>query len=121
MVCRRRVVRIDVIKALHQSGPADRKVYVKPPRELRLYHELWPLLVPGYGLSNANSRWQAVSDDASVEIRFQNLSATSQVLSKLHRDEMLHLMTTEIGDDILAFNANDMLRSFVVEFGESLI
>lgn len=48
-----RLVKINVKMAFHQFGPADRKVYVIPPKESRLRNELLLLLVAGYGLVNA--------------------------------------------------------------------
>lgn len=82
-VSRWRIVQIDVEMAFHQSEPADRKVYVRPPRELKLCNELWLLLVAEYGLINANSKWQAVSDNAFVEIGLQHLAAIPQLFIKL--------------------------------------
>lgn len=57
-----RITKIDVESAFHQSGPADRKVYVRSPKESKLRNELWLLLVAGYGFINANFKWNFVSD-----------------------------------------------------------
>lgn len=115
-----RIVKIDVEMAFHQSGPADRKVYVRPPRESRLRNELWLLLVAGHGLINVNSKWQAVSDDTFVEIGLEHLAAIPQFFIKLDEQRTVLLLVIKIVDDILACGTDDILRSFVVEFGENL-
>lgn len=78
--------------AFHQAGPAGWKVYVRPPRESRLHNELWLLLVAEYGLIDANSKWQAVFDDAFVEMGLQHLAAIPQLFIKLDENGTVLLL-----------------------------
>lgn len=66
-------MKINVDKAFHQSSPADGSVYVHSEKESKLRDELWLLLVAGYGLVNANYRWQYVSDKAFLDLGLQHL------------------------------------------------
>lgn len=58
-----RIVKADAKSAFLQTGPADRDIYVVPPRESKMKSELWLLLAAVYGLINANAKWQVKSDD----------------------------------------------------------
>lgn len=69
-----RILKVDVEMAFHHSGPADSKVYVIPPRDSKLKNKLWFLLVAGYGLVNANSKWQFVLDNGFIELGLAHMS-----------------------------------------------
>lgn len=56
--------KLDIRGAYTQSGPAHRKVYVRPPRCLRLWNTLWLLTATIYGLVSAGRKWQRASDVA---------------------------------------------------------
>ena len=53
-----RIIKIDVKSAFLQTGPAERQIYVIPPRESSHKHELWLFLTAAYGPVNDNAKWQ---------------------------------------------------------------
>lgn len=75
-------MKTDVGMAFHQSGPANRKVYVIPLKESRLRNELWLLLVAGYGLVNANFKWEAKSDSARFKLVLQPVASCPQIIAQ---------------------------------------
>lgn len=69
-----RVLKIDVKSAFLQSRPAERDVYVNPPRESKRRNEVWLLLTAAYGLINANAKWQKISDTVFSEFGLISLN-----------------------------------------------
>lgn len=63
-----RILKVHMKMAIHQTGPANRKVYVRPLEESRIKNKLWLLVVAGCELINANSKWQLVSYKAFSEV-----------------------------------------------------
>lgn len=64
----------------NHSCPADRKVFVRPLNGSKQHNELWLLLVAGYDLINANSKWQFKSDNVLLDIGLQHVSEIPQSL-----------------------------------------
>ena len=56
------LTKVDIFSAFLQSGPAQRDVYVVPPRECADRWFYWLLLTATYGLVNANFKWKKHSD-----------------------------------------------------------
>ena len=54
---------IDIKAAYFQSGPIQRRIYVRPPRELLLFRTLWMFLSLPYGIVEAGRQWQLTPDD----------------------------------------------------------
>lgn len=104
----------------HQSGPADRKMFVRPPKESKLPNELWLLLLAGYGFIIANSKWQFKSNNSLTELGLQHVSEIPQLLVKRDEYGSVILPVINIVDDILSCRADDDLKLFVHQFGRVL-
>ena len=113
-----RIVKIDVEMAFHQSGKAERNVYVIPPKDSRLRNEYWLLLVAGYGLINSNAKWQFVSDNSLLQIGLKCVPEIQQLFVKHDENGNLILLVIKIVDDILATGPDIELRKFVSAFGD---
>lgn len=112
-----RIIRIDVKTAFLQTGRASRKVYVIPPRECRQRDVLWLLLAAAYGLENANAKWQVKSDSALASLGLIQSSAIPQLFVHTDRNGNIDMIVIKMVDDILATGQDDVLKSFVTDFG----
>lgn len=88
-----------------------------PPKESRLQYELWLLLVAGYGLINANSKWQLKSDKVLLDPGLQHVAAISQVFVKIDKNGHVLLLIIQILDDIFGCGPGEELCSFVTRSG----
>lgn len=62
------MTKVNVKSAFLQTGKAERKVYVVPPKEATdRFKLLWLLLVVSYSLVNTNARFQEQSDSLLLE------------------------------------------------------
>lgn len=111
-----KIKRVDAEVAFHQTGAAERQVYVRPPRESNHKRVLWLLLVAGYGLTNAGAKWQRKSDEAMIAIGMQAIPVIPQLFGKFI-DGNLALLAIKIVDDILLTGTDDELAWFERAFG----
>lgn len=112
-----RIIRIDVKTAFLQTGPANRSVYVLPPKESRLRNVLWLLLDVAYGLVNYNAKWQVQADHALDSLGIIQSTAIPQLFIHLDSNDVVDMVVIKIVDDILATGTDDDLRLFVTSFG----
>lgn len=110
------IVIIDVKSAFLQSGPAQRDVYVLPPRESSYRNELWLLLAAVYCLVNANAKWQVESDSALLSLGLKPIPQIAQLFVMEASNHDVRLIVIKIIDDILATGTDAELRSFATEF-----
>lgn len=72
-----RVIKLDVMAALLQTGPPSQDVYVIPPREsVDGGKVIWLLLTAAYGQVNANAKLKVQFDKALTEIGFVIVALT---------------------------------------------
>lgn len=68
-----KVTKSDVKAAFLKSGPAQRDVYVRPPRESKDKIHYWLFLVETNGLVNFNTKFQEQSHDIILNLGLQHL------------------------------------------------
>lgn len=115
------IVKIHVEVAFHQPEPADTKVYVIQPKEPRLRNELWLLLVARYGLINANSKWQYMSDHALVDISLQHVSSIPQPFIKIEDKMNVALLVIKIFDVSLHLDMTQSSDPLLLPLGKLLV
>lgn len=113
-----RVIRIYVKTAFLQSIPANRNVYVIPPRESQSRGVLWVLLAAAYGLVNSNAKWQVKSDDALTSLSLVQSSTIPQLFLHFYSENHVDLVVIKMADAILATGTDCALRSFAQDFGK---
>lgn len=116
--CKRwRLVKADSKMAFHQTGLANRQVYVHPPKESRRKGELWLLMVAGYGLVNAGAKWQKHSDQIFYDLGLSHVPEISQLFVRTTND-VTTLLVAKIVDDVLATGVQEQLEWFIKAFSE---
>lgn len=94
-----KLCKIDFKSEFLQSGCAECKVYVIPPRECKNSSFYWLLLTAAYGLVNANAKWQEEIDSAFTSLGFTRLLDKACPI----------LITVKIVDDVLMWGEpNDL-------------
>lgn len=106
------MLRSGVAKNFHQSGPADRKVFGKPPAESKLCSALWPLPVAGFGLINADSKLQPKSDNALLDLGLRHVSEMLQLFMNSNEGGSGSLFIIKIIDENLPCGHDDELELF---------
>lgn len=108
----------DVKSAFLQTGPAQRDVYVKPPREsgMKSTH-FWLLLTAAYGLVNANAKWQVQSDTVFFDLGLNQCQQIPQIFY-LHSGDELVLVVAKVVDDIKVAGKHDRAPKFITEFNK---
>ncbi len=76
------ISKVDFKSAFLQTGPAERDVYVRPPKADKSRFTLWRLNVAAYGLVNANAKWQNQSDALLAECGLRQLAFMPQLFVK---------------------------------------
>ena len=95
-----RLAKIDIKAAYFQSGPIQRRIYIRPPRELLLFTTVWKLLSLPYGIVEAGRQWQLVSDDFLSAIGLEEVYALPQCFL-LRKGGRPVLLVGKIVDDFL--------------------
>lgn len=108
-----RLTRVDVKSAFFQTGAAERRDYVIPPRDLEdRYRFLWLLLTASYGLVNANAKFQLQSDSLLLKMGLQCVIEIPQLFYYKLRGQLVALMA-EIVDDFSDTGKSDIVEKLL--------
>lgn len=105
----------DIKCAYMQSGPANRDIYVRPPKEWKSTRGmLWKLLKLAYGIVEAGRQWLTtietwMTEDAGVERVF----AVSQLFVKRNETNKIILLIAKVTDDFLASGTIEDIKQFM--------
>ena len=111
------VSKVDIKGAFLQSGPAERDVYVVPPRECARRGFYWLLLVASYGLVNANAKWQNHSDDTLFKLGLRPTVLIPQLFFQ-KKNDMLSLLVSKVTDDMLVGGEKSERDGFIKKLGQ---
>lgn len=124
-ILRFRLAKIDVKKAYLQSGPIQRTIYVRPPRELyKIPSEkprvsrgiLWKLLKLPYGIVEAGRQWQLFAESWMIDVlSFSRIPALSQIFVKRSNSGLITLIVEKVIDDFLIAGNLPDIEWFIAE------
>eukprot|EP00171_Calliarthron_tuberculosum_P001315 IDg1315t1 len=106
------LAKIDFKSAFLQSGNAMRDVYVVPPRECNTRSHYWLLLTATYGLVNANSKWQEISDELLRSIGYKQLVYVPQVFY-IYESNELKAAAVKVVDDVLFAGPKPLIQNSI--------
>ena len=104
--------KVDIKSAFLQSGPAQRDVYVIPPRECKERSFYWLLMVASYGLVNASAKWQDHSDTTFLTIGLNAVRYIPQ-LFYMKKNGVMCLIVAKVVDDILIGGSLEARKWFI--------
>lgn len=105
----------DIKGAFLQSGPIDRDVYIRPPREWPTVRGmLWKLRKLPYGIANAGRQWQKVVEEWMLtEGGLQRVCGISQLFVKRDTHGSICLLVAKVTDDFLLGGSVGEMQLFV--------
>ena len=106
------LTKVDILSAFLQSGPAERDVYVVPPRECSDRWFYWLLLTAAYGLVNANVKWQKHCDNTFNRLGLSSVKYIPQ-LFYLRGSDGLKLVVLKVVDDMLIAGSEEDRKRFL--------
>lgn len=106
---------VDIKGAFLQSGPINRILYVRPPRELGLgSNVLWKLKKLPYGIAEAGRQWAKTIEDWMIrEAGLERINGVSQLFLKRNNNGDISLLIAKITDDLLMAGRPSEMESFV--------
>lgn len=111
---------VDIKGAYLQSGPIQRTIYVRPPRELGSKKgTLWKLTKLPYGITEAGRQWAMVFEEwLMVEAGVKRVRGIDQLYVRHGDDGALSLVIAKVTDDLLMIGERPELESFVAALGK---
>lgn len=119
-----KVCTADIKGAFLQSGPIQREIYFKPPREwhyVQKYRKgvLWKLLKMPYGIVEAGRQWMIASEEWMIkEAGLKRVFGISQLFVKRNTNGKIVLLVAKLTDDFLACGNGPMLNEFFSKMQE---
>lgn len=106
---------VDIKGAYRQSGPIQRTIYVRPPRELGLKRGiLWKLTRLPYGIIEAGRQWAMVFEKWLISnAAMERVTGVDQLFVKRNIDGTILMMMAEVTDDLLIVGSRLYIESFV--------
>lgn len=95
---------IDISSAYKHSGPIERNIYVRLPRE---WHGTkrgyaWQLLKMPFGASETGRQWAKLIEKWLTEvIGFEQMKGIAQIIMKMATDGKINMILTKFTDDLL--------------------
>lgn len=118
-----RTATADIKGAFLQSGPIDRDIYVRPPRDWGFIRGiLWKLLKLPYGISNAGRQWQkAVEQGMLTEAGLERILGLSQLFVRRSEDGSICLLIAKVTYDFLLDGTLEEMQKFIDELQKRFI
>ena len=114
-----RIGTADIKGAYLQSGPFQRAIYVRPPREWYRRHRsdrkvLWKLTKLPYGIVEAGRQWQkTVEDWMLTDGGLKRVFGLSQLFIRRDKQDRIVLLIAKVTDDFLAAGKLDYIHEFM--------
>ena len=109
----------DIKGAYLQSGPIQRTIYVRPPREWHQKHAtdrktLWKLTKLPYGIVEAGRQWQKTVEDWMLsDGGLQRAYGLSQLFFRKNKEDEYVLMIAKVRDDFLVAGKVEYIHEFM--------
>lgn len=105
------------IRAYLQSGPIQRKVFVRPPRGWKgKSFTLWKLLKLPYGIVEAGRQWQKTVENWMLSKgNLQRFYGLSQLFVKRNESANIILMIPKVTDDLLLTDTESNMQLFIAD------
>lgn len=103
--------------AFLKTGPAQKDLYFRSPRESKKKIHYLFLLEATYGLVNATTNFQKQSDDIIINLGLQHLGVVPQ-LFYLIKDSWLVLLVVKIVDVLPINGITSEVKSFLFDFNK---
>lgn len=114
-----RIGTADIKGAYLQSGPIQRTIYVRPPREWYRRHAtdrkvLWKLTKLPYGIVEAGRQWQKTVEDWMLsDGGLQRAFGLSQLFIRRNKRDEITLMVAKVTDDFLVAGKLEYIHEFM--------
>jgi len=110
---------VDIKGTYLQSGPIQRDLYVRPPREWKGPRGvLWKLLKLPYGICEAGRQWAKTIEQWLVEqANFHRVYGVSQLYVRRGPEEEICLLLAKLTDDMLIAGNDRDIREFIAQIG----
>lgn len=106
----------DVQGAYMQSGPAQREIYVRPPREFHQRGKVWKLSRLPYGIVEAGRQWLCAIEQWMKECFLMNcVSGVDQLFVRRTEVGDIELLIAKFVDDFLISGTRDSISIFLRE------
>lgn len=109
----------DIKGAYMQSGPIQRNVYVRPPRDCsRKRGMVWRLLKLPYGMADAGRQWQMRAENWLLgKAGMERIDGVNQMF--VRRDSgRIKLLVAKVVDDFLITGRTEDIKAFMKELAE---
>lgn len=111
---------LDIKGAYLQSGPIQREIFVRPPKECgSIRGMLWRLVKMPYGISEAGRQWAKVFEGWILqEAAFERVFGVSQLFVKRDTSGNITMILAKVTDDLLIAGEPAEIRRFIEHIGE---
>lgn len=108
----------DIKGAYMQSGPIQREVYVRPPKDChRKRGMVWKLLKLPYGLTDAGRQWLLRAENWLLgDAGMERVDGVNQMFTRKHGDK-IKLIVAKVIDDFLVVGNTADIKLFFRELG----
>lgn len=111
---------IDIKSAYMQSGPINRELYVRPPKEYNGQRGiLWRLLKLPYGISEAGRQWAKVIETwLLTDGNMERVHGMSQLYVLRNNQSNILMLLAKLTDDLLLAGDLNIMETFSAKIGK---